>query len=214
MSIPTCLRLLPIALLAACAAPQAPSGPPGLPLMAWDHQTPQATQRTNTEWTMALLSAIHSVGTPLLGEVPADIGEWCPGYVTGDESQRAAFWAGMFSALAKHESTWNERATGGGGAWIGLVQIAPPTARAYGCEARTAAELKDGAANLACAVRIAAHTVPRDGYVATGREGLAADWGPFTSDRKRSEMVAWVSRQSYCQAGGDAKSGAQAAGSY
>ncbi len=203
MRITSLFRVIPVLALAACAAPQEVSAPPpGLPLMAWDSHTPESK-----EWTEATLAALHSVGVPLLSEVPADIGEWCPGYVQGDETQRAAFWAGMLSALAKHESTWNERASGGGGAWIGLVQIAPPTARQYGCEATTVAALKDGAANLECAVRIAAHTVPRDGYVATGRRGLAADWGPFTSDRKREEMVAWVSGQSYCQAPVQANSG-------
>ncbi len=164
-----------------------------LPAMGWDHR-PEAA-----DWTVSTMSAVQTVGAPLLEVVPADINEWCPGYVDADSQQRAAFWTGLLSILAKHESTWNPQASGGGGAWIGLVQIDPRTAQGYGCQANTVAELKDGAANLACAVRIAAHTVPRDGYVGTGRKGFAADWGPFLSDRKRSDMVNWTRSQAYCQ---------------
>lgn len=190
--------ILSLALLAGCAEniQQQPvvdvAVPDALPLMRWDHR-PEAD-----EWTETTLDALHTYGATLLSEVPNDIGEWCPHYVEADADERAAFWAGVLSTLAKHESTWNPAASGGGGQWIGLVQIAPSTARAYGCEATTAAELKDGAANLACAVKIAAVTVPRDGYVGSGREGLAADWAPFLSSRKRSDMVEWTRNQDYC----------------
>ena len=54
--------------------------------------------------------------------------------------------------------------------------------------------------NLRCGIRIMAVTVPRDGVVAEGMRGVAADWGPFHSTRKREEMRSWVSRQDYCQA--------------
>jgi len=124
---------------------------------------------------------------------------WCPGYAGAGTDQRAAFWAGLFSALAEHESTWNPAAVGGGGRWFGLVQIAPATARSYDCDAETGDALRDGAENLACAVRIAAQTVPRDGVVATGRGGLAADWGPFMNAGKRADMAAWTRVQPYCQ---------------
>ncbi len=164
-----------------------------LPVMAWDHR-PEAA-----EWTESALAALKEHGAPLLSEYPEDISEWCPGYLKADENDRAAFWAGIMSALAKHESTWNPQASGGGGAWIGLTQIDPRTAKGYGCDAQTATELKDGAANLSCAIRIAAVTVPRDSMVATGRQGLAADWGPFVNSSKRADMVAWTREQPYCQ---------------
>lgn len=183
-----------IALSACQMTPEVTAPPtPGLPVMRWDH-TPEGEA-----WTAETLAALREIGAPLLSEVPRDIDEWCPGYAEAEEADRAAFWAGMLSTLAKHESTWNPRAAGGGGRWIGLVQIAPATARGYGCEADTVAELKDGAANLRCAVRIAAVTVPRDGYVGSGSEGLAADWGPFHSNRKREDMVAWTRAQDYCR---------------
>ena len=115
--------------------------------------------------------------------------------------ERRLFWTGLLSALAKHESTWQPQAAGGGGRWIGLLQIAPGTARAYGCEAQSAAALKDGAANLSCGIRIMSRTVTRDGVVgASGRGGVAADWGPFSNSSKRAEMAAWTRSQPYCQA--------------
>ncbi|SDE52059.1 transglycosylase SLT domain-containing protein [Limimaricola pyoseonensis] len=195
-------RVLPFVVLglaAACAEIPEPeaavTAPPPLPVMAWDHRPESA------EWTDATLKALRSHGAPLLTEVPVDIGDWCPGYAEASQEERAAFWAGMFSALAKHESTWNPAAVGGGGRWFGLVQIAPATARSYGCAAGSGSALQDGVANLSCAVRIAARTVLRDNAVSAGMRGLAADWGPFHSSRKREEMRQWTRSQSYCQPG-------------
>jgi hypothetical protein len=130
---------------------------------------------------------------------PGDIEAWCPAYPEASQTQRRAFWAGLISTLAKHESTWNPRAVGGGGLWFGLVQIAPATARGYGCEARSGEALKDGTKNLSCAIRIMARTVPRDGVVSAGMRGVAADWGPFHSARKREDMRSWVREQPYCR---------------
>lgn len=165
-----------------------------VPVMRWDHR-PEAEI-----WTTRALASVERHDDDLTELVPADIAAWCPGYVKADETDRRAFWVGILSALAKHESTWNPAASGGGGRWIGLTQIAPGTARAFGCEATSAGALKDGGANLSCAVRIAAVQVGRDGLVAgNGRQGLGRDWAPFRSADKRAEMAAWTRGQSYCQ---------------
>lgn len=105
------------------------------------------------------------------------------------------------SALARHESTHNPAAVGGGGLYYGLLQIYPATARGHGCAATTGQALTDPAANLTCAVRIMARTVARDGAVAVhdGRwRGVAADWGPMTVRAKREEMAEWTRSQDYC----------------
>ncbi|WP_099827260.1 transglycosylase SLT domain-containing protein [Oceaniglobus indicus] len=174
--------------------------PPGLvdviPETQWDHHGRGAA------WTRAALAALKSHGAPLADTVPGDIGQWCPGYATGDAAQRRAFWVGFLSALAKYESRWRPGAVGGGGRWFGLLQILPATARGYGCRARSGAALKTGADNLSCAIRIMARTVRRDGVIhaRTPRwSGVAADWGPMRSDRKRAEMAEWLRSQSYCQ---------------
>ena len=164
-----------------------------LPVMRWDHH-PQAE-----DWTRATLDALSSDGQVLRDIVPEDIAHWCPGYETATPAERDAFWAGLFSALAKHESTWNPRAAGGGGRWLGLLQIAPATARGYGCDLPEEG-LYDGPANLACAVRIASVQVARDNMVAgNGALGVGRDWGPMRSSQKRADMASWTRAQPYCQ---------------
>lgn len=150
-------------------------------------------------WSVAVMRAIEAAPLDLRDVVPADIAAWCPGYVRNPPHLRAAFWAGTVSALARHESGFRAGAVGGGGAWHGLMQIAPATARHYGCEATSGEALRDGEANLACAVRIMSRTVARDGVVAAGRRGIAADWGPMTQEDAREEMRAWVRGQHYCE---------------
>jgi hypothetical protein len=162
------------------------------PAMRWDHR-PEAPN-----WTATAFAALDTHAAVLPQIVPDDIAAWCPAYETAPEENREAFWVGLMSALARHESTWNPEAVGGGGRWFGLVQISPATARHYSCEATSGAALTDGSANIACALRIWATTVARDGVVSAGRGGVAADWGPMVQANKREEMRAWISQQPYC----------------
>ena len=82
------------------------------PPMQWDHHP------EGEEWTDATLVAL-STKDPILSErVPADIAEWCPAYPEAPVEARRAFWAGLMSAVARYESTWNPTASGGGGRWI------------------------------------------------------------------------------------------------
>lgn len=166
-----------------------------LPPMRWEHRP------ESTEWTSAALSALNTHGAALPALIPGDIATWCPGYPKASETYRKAFWVGLLSALAKHESTWNPTAVSRNGKWFGLLQISPGTARGYGCDATSGQALKNGSANLSCGIRIMASTVSRDGVVSQGMRGVAADWGPFHSRRKRTDMIAWVSQQPYCAGG-------------
>ncbi len=166
-----------------------------LPETRWDNRADADT------WTRAVLSALNGQRHDLSDVLPRDIGHWCPAYAQNPDYLRDAFWVGMISALARHESTMNPRAVGGGGQWYGLLQIFPPTARHFGCAATTGEELMNPTANLACAARIMTVTVRRDQAVAVldGRwRGVAADWGPMTEDHKRAEMMAWTRAQDYC----------------
>ncbi len=183
---------LALILPAACTATEARNRTPEAPVTRWDFR-PEGRQ-----WTEASFAALTTYGRPLVDIVPRDIDSWCPGYHDATEEERKAFWVGLLSALAKHESTWRPEAAGGGGRWFGLLQISPATARHYGCSAHTADALKNGAANLACAIRILSVTVPRDGVVAANGRGIAADWGPFKQSAKREEMRTWVRSQDYC----------------
>lgn len=174
-----------------------PLARPGfLPNTRWDHK------RGSDVWTRAAMSAIVNHGDGLDEIVPRDIKTWCPAYARNSKTQRAAFWVGMMSALAKYESTYNPNAVGGGNLWYGLLQIYPDTAQRYGCRAKTGEALKNPVENLSCAARIMNVTVRRDNAVAvrdTRWRGVAADWGPMTNRNKIASMAAWTAKQDYCQ---------------
>lgn len=167
-----------------------------LPPMRWS-EAPGKTQ-----WNEAALEALGSHGAPLVEMVPSDIDRWCPAYREADTAGREAFWIGFMSALAKHESTYRPTAVSPNGKWFGLLQISPATARGYECQAGSGAALKDGGANLSCAIRIMAVTVPRDGVIEAydGRwRGVAADWGPLRVSAKQRDIAAWLNAQPFCQ---------------
>ena len=167
-----------------------------VPVARWDFRS------ESDRWSLASIDALKGHGRRLVEHTPRDIGRWCPGYARATPVDRRAFWVGFLSALAKHESTWKPRAVGGGGLWYGLLQILPSTARHYGCNAGSGAELQDGSANLSCAIRIMARTVPRDGVISASEprwSGVAADWGPMRSPEKRRDMRRWLRSQDYCQ---------------
>ncbi|WP_306418196.1 transglycosylase SLT domain-containing protein [Sagittula sp. MA-2] len=164
-----------------------------VPDARWD------TKPGRKSWTLAVLKGLRSHAHALPDIVPRDIASYCPAYPTASREQREAFWVGLISSLAWHESTHRPTAVGGGGRWYGLTQILPDTARRYQCKAKSGSALKDPEDNLSCALRIMAVTVKRDKVVSAGMRGVAADWGPFHSSRKRSDIMDWTRSQSYCQ---------------
>ncbi len=167
-----------------------------LPETRWDHR-PEAD-----DWTEATMDALSRHGAPMVEQIPADIGAFCPGYDSASMEERAAFWTGLFSGLARYESGWRPEAAGAGGRYRGLLQIFPQTARYHGCNINGASELYEGERNLSCAVRIATEAVTRDGVVA-GQPGnwggVAADWPPLRNADKRGEIAAFTRAQDYCQ---------------
>ncbi|TGD63575.1 lytic transglycosylase [Tabrizicola sp. WMC-M-20] len=193
MRFPFSLVAVSVLLLAGCVAGASGKDSSEQPVMRWDHRPEAAT------WTQTSMNVIAANDAVLAAKVPADIEGWCPGYDDASMTERRAFWAGLLSATAKHESTWNPKASGAGGRYIGLMQISPQTARAYGCAATTSTDLKNGEANLACAIRIMSKQVGRDGVVAGGgNKGIGRDWGPFRSASKRSDIAGWTKSQEYC----------------
>ena len=164
------------------------------PSMRWDARAEAAS------WTSTATAAVARHDPELATRVPADIAVFCPDYAKATLQDRRAFWVGLLSATAKHESGFNPKASGGGGRYVGLLQISPSTARIAGCDARSSAALKDGAANLECAVTIMAPHVAADGVVAgKGASGVGRDWGPFSDKAMRRDIAAWTSAQDYCR---------------
>ncbi|WP_378943470.1 lytic transglycosylase domain-containing protein [Paracoccus sp. R86501] len=165
------------------------------PPMRWD------AKGGSDAWTTATLAALDREGVTIMSRVPQDINEFCPNYRQLTQTGRKAFWAGLLSAVAKHESTYNPQAAGGGGKWLGLMQIAPATWRNYGCTGN----IRNGSDNMTCAVKIMSHQVERDNAVAhdgNGWRGVARDWAPMRSSSKRADIANWTSSQSYCSVEG------------
>ncbi len=164
------------------------------PPMQWD------VRAEGPEWTRDTLSALQTHDAVLASTVPGDMETWCPGYATASIEDRRAFWAGLMSAVARYESTWNPQASGGGGRYIGIMQISPVSADYHQCEADTVSELKDGSENLECAAQMMAKAVERDGLVAGGgNRGIGRDWMPLRDGGKREAMANWTRAQPYCQ---------------
>lgn len=175
--------------LSACAtAPQAHTDI----VTRWDHR-PEAEV-----WNDAIVRALMTDGSEMLALTPGDIDTWCPGYEGASDRERAAFYAAFFSGLARFESTWNPQASGGGGRYRGLLQISPATAQYHDCSLPEGG-LYNGAANLACAVRIATAAVTRDGVVAQGRGGVAADWPPMRDAAHREEVAEFTRALPQCR---------------
>lgn len=151
------------------------------------------------DWTKAALSALDAEGVTLLSTMPSDVKNFCPGYATLNREERKHFWVGLLSSVAKHESGYNPGAKGGGGRYLGLMQISPATANHYDCDG----SMLNGSNNMACAVKIAARNVSRDGAIVSGQgkgwRGVARDWMPLRSASKRSDIAGWTKQQSYCE---------------
>jgi len=199
------LSLAALAVLAACSttpdAKQAEGAKPEARELALAANPPMrwGSKGGSDAWTAATMAALDREGATFLSKVPQDINEFCPNYRQLTQTGRKAFWAGLLSSVAKHESTYNPQAAGGGGRWIGLMQIAPMTWRHYGC----VGNIRNGADNMSCAVTIMSHQVERDNAVAhdgEGWRGVARDWAPLRSSRKRADIANWTSSQSYCTA--------------
>lgn len=196
--------LAALAFLAACQSTITPQSESKAPAEAQQMQlASQPPMRWgqaagSDQWTRATLAALDREGVTILSRVPGDIEAFCPNYAELNQAGRKAFWAGLLSAVAKHESTYNPKASGGGGRWLGLMQIAPATWRNYDCSG----DIKNGADNMSCAVRIMSRQVGRDNAVAhdgKGWRGVARDWAPLRNSSKRADIAAWTRSQSYCK---------------
>lgn len=179
------LALLVSLALAACSGMATADRAPVDVAARWNSH-PEADR-----WNAAMMQAMLTDGAAMIGAVPADVAVFSPGYEDATPHERAAFYVAFFSGLARYESGWNPRAAGGGGRYRGLLQISPATARFHDCDLPEEG-LYDGAANLACAVRIASAAVSRDGVLAQGRGGVAADWPPLRDAEKRSDIAGFT----------------------
>jgi len=186
--------LIAAAVLAACQPlPRTDLAPEPEIVARWNHRAESA------DWNAAALRALQTDGAAMLSLSPGDAATFCPGYAGADAEGRAAFWVAFMSGLARYESGHRPEAAGAGGRYQGLLQISPATARFHGCDLSAPRGLYDGATNLACAVRIATRAVLRDGVVASGRGGMAADWPPLRDPAKRDDIAAFTRSVPACR---------------
>ena len=165
-----------------------------LPAMRWDHR-PEAA-----EWTRATLIAVAAHDDVLAPACPPTSR---PGAQTTNKAammDRRSSGPGLLSAVAKYESSYNPNASGGGGRYIGLLQISPRSAAHHGCARHLGQGAEERRCQPAMRRRDMAHAVGQDGVVAgKGNRGVGRDWRPFRKAKPRGEMQAWISQQSYCR---------------
>jgi hypothetical protein len=150
-------------------------------------------------------------GSKLLASNVSDIAAFCPGYPASDSTARRAFWVGLISALAKHESNYNPAAkyeegfADSNGKKVisrGLLQISIESGRGYHCDIPNDESLHDPNVNLTCAVKILNRLVSRDGILASNSapyKGASAYWSPFRDSTKRLDIRNWTKAQAYCR---------------
>ncbi len=158
---------------------------------------PWRDQPRADEWTEATVAALQAEGVTLLSSMPSDVLTYCPGYAKQNPEQRLAFWTALLAQAAGQESGWNPKATGAQG--VGLMQIGPQKARDFECQGL----MNDGAANMACAVRILNANIAEDGAIAQSADhaptASAEQWMTFRDTSQRSELARFTRQQSYCR---------------
>ena len=143
-------------------------------------------------WTRDSLAALETVGQGLVATVPSDIAAYCPAYGTASPENRRAFWVGLVSALARHESdfrpelSYQENFPDAQGRPVisrGLLQVSQESANGYSCGISDPQQLHEPRTNLTCGIRIANRLVTRDGMIGS----TGAPWG---EDRAQAGLQA------------------------
>ena len=173
--------------------------------VAWSH-LPEGNA-----WTVITQEAIETYGQSLMSIVPDDIEDFCPRYLDLTRGQKGDFWVHLISKLAYYESDYNtdemytENFPDRNGIPVisrGLLQLSKESANGYGCHINNPLELNIPQINLACAVRIMNHWVPRDGIIVKkigqNWRGVARYWSPFRNNKKRQEIKLYTSSLRMC----------------
>jgi hypothetical protein len=199
-----------LATLAACETTGVPIGggptrPSGIPAAAWE------VRPEGRNWTLAAHQAIDALAPQMLAVVPSDIDAFCPGYRTTNTAGRRAFYVSLLAELARYESNFDpsvrytETFNDNSGQRVisrGLLQLSRESANGYGCSIADAEQLHDPQTNIACAVRILARWVERDGVVAGYQSGAwrgaSRYWSPFRDRNKLVDLQAATNRQPFC----------------
>lgn len=133
-------------------------------------------------------------GKPLLNFIPQDATEW--GFPTSLTPHKVAeFYCKLFSAMAKFESNYKEDLVylekfvdrkGKRVSSTGLLQMSEESCSLVYKYPVTTEDLKESSHNLACAIKVAAMWIPRDGVIAGWKQnlGLGRYWSVMREMRK------------------------------
>lgn len=133
-------------------------------------------------------------GKPLLNFIPQDATEW--GFPTSLTPHKVAeFYCKLFSAMAKFESNYKEDLVylekfvdrkGKRVSSTGLLQMSEESCGLVYKYLVTTEELKQSKHNLACAIKVAAMWIPKDGVISGGKKnlGLGRYWSVMREMRK------------------------------
>lgn len=133
-------------------------------------------------------------GKPLLDFRPKDATEWgFPGILS--QKSVSEFYCKLFSAMAKFESNYKEDLVylekfvdrkGKRVSSTGLLQMSEESCGLVYKYLVTTEELKQAKHNLACAIKVAAMWIPKDGVISGGKQnlGLGRYWSVMREMRK------------------------------
>lgn len=151
-----------------------------------------AWRQKNIDGSWSKLTEEAVKATSLPNAIPTDIDKFCPGYKSKGAADRAIFWTGLISIIARPESnfkpetTYTESFTDAQGKKVisrGLLQISIESAnqKRYSCAIAKAADLHDPKINLTCGVKILDALVKADNVIATYAGQKAIGGGRYWS---------------------------------
>lgn len=202
-------------LFSACT-PKAVEAPPAPAPVVVAPKPPielKADWGSKPEWSAFTLAAIAEHGSALLNKNPGDWAKFCARpFAQLSSDEKAAFYLGLISALARFESsfkpdvTYTEAFPDAQGRKVisrGLLQLSQESANGYKCGITDAKQLHDPRTNLSCGVRILSRWVERDGVIQGGGtggwKGAARYWSPFRKADRIAKMAAFTKSLKVCQ---------------
>lgn len=165
------------------------------------------------QWTAVTEEAVKASELP--GLVPTDVERFCPTYAALDADDRAVFWTGLISIIARPESNFKPEtkftesfpdSQGNPVISRGLLQISIESAnqKRYACGIEDAESLHQPDVNLRCGVRILAAWVKADNVIASWgskpNRGGARYWSTLRESRKHlPELTGFTKKLAVCR---------------
>lgn len=161
--------------------------PPVVPLLNWG--------REHDAWSEVLIAELVAAKAASLKL--SDASSWCPSYAELDNDEKVTVLAHLLSAVAEHESNFNPKSVyvesfkdskGNLVQSTGLFQLSIESAqqKRYDCrQVKSNADLMSPKVNIACAVKIAAYWMAKDGVLSSAsNQGVGRYWSTMRPSSK------------------------------